>query len=98
MISKLHSLIIIGCLIVLSNVAYSQNIKLRGLIKDSLSAVPYATIQINQLKTSGDAKREVRSFFTRRPAVTAQSICYRLCNFINNANTADERYGYHTHA
>jgi iron complex outermembrane receptor protein len=59
---KLLSLLTVGSLLMLSNIAYSQNVKLIGLIKDSLSTVPYATIQINQLKTSGDAKGRFELF------------------------------------
>ncbi|PWK77041.1 iron complex outermembrane receptor protein [Mucilaginibacter oryzae] len=46
----------------LSSIANSQNVKLRGFVKDSLSPVPYATIQVNQLKTSGDAKGRFEVF------------------------------------
>jgi len=59
---QLSSLLTICCLLMLSSIANSQNVKLRGLIKDSLSTVPYATIQVDQLKTSGDAKGRFEVF------------------------------------
>ncbi|PWG80468.1 TonB-dependent receptor [Pararcticibacter amylolyticus] len=59
---KLSSLLTICSLLILSSIANSQVLKLRGLIKDSLSAVPYATIQVNQQKTSGDAKGHFEIF------------------------------------
>ncbi|WDF55871.1 TonB-dependent receptor [Mucilaginibacter sp. KACC 22063] len=59
---KLLSLLTAISVLMLSNITYSQNVKIKGITKDSLSAVPYATVQINQLKTSGDAKGRFEVF------------------------------------
>lgn len=43
-------------LLILSNLLYGQSVKIRGAVKDSLSSVPYPTIDLNHLQTSGDAR------------------------------------------
>lgn len=62
MLRKLPLLAFTFFLTILVDLSYGQNVKIQGAVTDSLSTIPYPTININHRQTSGDARGRFDAF------------------------------------